>query len=113
MEQTREIEKIRAKYTEKEGTKMDELRALDKKVKRPADIFGYIYGSASALIMGTGMCFAMKVIGSSMTLGIIVGLLGIGLALTTYPIYDAILRKRKQKYSKQIFELSDTLLNKF
>ena len=112
MDTRQEIEKIRARYTEKEITKMDELRALDRRVKRPADIFAYVYGSVSALVMGTGMCLAMKVIGSSMTLGIIIGLLGIGLSLTTYPIYDAILRKRKQKYSKQIFEVSDALLNK-
>ncbi len=112
MEQMQEIEKIRARYTDKEVTKMDELRALDQKVKRPADIFAYIYGTLSALILGTGMCFAMKVIGSSMTLGIIVGLLGIGLALTTYPLYESILRKRKQKYAEQILALSNELLHR-
>ena len=106
------VERIRASYTEKEITKLDELKNLDKKVKRPAQIFAYVYGSLSSLILGTGMCLAMKVIGNSMALGIGVGLIGIALTLTTYPIFKAILKKRKSKYAKQIFELSDSLLNK-
>ena len=106
------IERIRASYTEKEITKLDELKALDKKVKRPAQIFAYVYGSLSSLVLGTGMCLAMKVIGNSMALGIGIGLVGIALTLTTYPIFKAILKRRKNKYAKQIFELSDSLLNK-
>ena len=106
------IERIRACYTEKEITKLDELKKLDKKAKRPAQIFAYVYGSISSLILGTGMCLAMKVIGSSMALGIGIGLVGIALTLTTYPIFKAMLKKRKNKYAKQIFELSDSLLNK-
>ena len=106
------IERIRTSYTEKEITKLDELKALDKKVKRPAQIFAYVYGSLSSLVLGTGMCLAMKVIGNSMALGIGIGLVGIALTLTTYPIFKAILKRRKNKYAKQIFELSDSLLNK-
>ncbi len=105
------VEKIRAGYTPKERTKIDELKALDKKVKRPAQIFAYVYGSLSSLLMATGMCLAMKVIGDSMALGIGVGLVGIALTLTAYPIFKAILKTRKNKYAKQIFELSDSLLN--
>ena len=110
------IQNIRAKYSEKEITKLDELKALDKKVKRPAQIFAYIFGSCSSLVLGTGMSLAMKVIGASlsfaMPLGIGVGILGILLASINYPIYKAILKSRKNKYSNQIFELSDSLLNK-
>ena len=110
--ETKTIERIRASYTEKELTKLEELKALDKKVKRPAQIFAYVYGSLSSLVLGTGMCLAMKVIGNSMALGIGVGLVGIALTLTTYPIFKAMLKARKNKYAKQIFELSDGLLNK-
>ena len=110
--QIKTIEKIRASYTEKEITKLDELKQLDKKVKRPAQIFAYVYGTVSSLVLGTGMCLAMKVIGNSMALGIIIGVVGIVLTLTTYPIFKAILKKRKEKYASQIFELTDSLLNK-
>lgn len=106
------IEKIRASYTEKEVTKLDELKQLDKKVKRPAQIFAYVYGSVSSLVLGTGMCLAMKVIGNSMALGIIIGVVGIALTLTTYPIFKVILKKRKEKYASKVFELTDSLLNK-
>ena len=106
------IESIRASYTEKETTKLDELKALDKKVKRPAQVFAYVYGSLSSLVLGMGLCLAMKVIGDSMALGIGIGLIGIALTFTTYPIFKAMLKKRKNKYAKQIFELSDSLLNK-
>ena len=54
----------------------------------------------------------MKVIGNSMAFGIGIGLVGIALTLTTYPLFKAILKSRKNKYAKQIFELSDSLLNK-
>lgn len=106
------IEKIRASYTEKGTTKFDELKTLNKKVKRPVQIFAYVYGSLSSLVLGTGMCFAMKIIGDSMVIGIGIGLVGIALTLTTYPLFKAILKRRKNKYAKQIFELSDSLLNK-
>ena len=106
------IEKIRASYGEKQSTKFDELKALDRRVKRPAKIFAYTFGAVSSLVLGTGMCLAMKVIGDSMALGIGVGVLGIALVSATYPIYKKILKGRKEKYSAQIMELSDGLLNK-
>ena len=106
------IERIRASYTEKGITKFDELKELDKRVKRPAQIFAYVYGSISSLVLGTGMCLAMKVIGDSMAIGIGIGLVGIALTLTTYPIFKATIKRRRKKYAKQILELSDSLLNK-
>ena len=64
MEQKIYVEKIRNNYTEKQVTKFDELKELNKKVNRPAQVGAYLFGSASALVLGTGMCFAMKVIGT-------------------------------------------------
>lgn len=114
--QQKTIEKIRASYAEKQITKFDQLKELDRKVKRPAEVFAYVFGSISSLVLGTGMSLAMKVIGATlsfaMPLGIGVGLLGILLVSINYPIYKRILKRRKNKYEKQIFELSDSLLNK-
>ena len=114
--ETKIIEKIRASYTQKNITKLDELKELDSKVKSPAKIFAYIFGSISSLVLGTGMCLAMKIIGANlsftMPLGIGVGLLGILLISINYPLYKAILKRRKKKYANQIFELTDELLNK-
>lgn len=37
------VQKIRIQYTEKEHTQLDALRELDRKVKRPANIFAYYF----------------------------------------------------------------------
>ena len=110
------VEKIRASYAEKEITKFDQLKELDRKVKRPAEVFAYVFGSISSLVLGTGMSLAMKVIGTTlsfaMPLGIGVGLLGILLVSINYPIYKKTMARRKRKYAKEIYALSDQLLNK-
>jgi ABC-type Fe3+ transport system permease subunit len=109
------VEQIRDSYVEKGITKFDELKALDKRVKLPAEIFAYVFGSLSSLVLGTGMCLAMKVIGAglsfAMPLGIGVGILGIALVSVNYPIYQKILKSRKKKYARRIMELSNSLLN--
>ncbi len=110
------IQNIRAQYAEKTMTKFDELKELDKRVKAPAEIFAYAFGTAGALTLGTGMCLAMKMIGASlafaMPLGIAVGCLGILMVSVNYSCYQKILNSRKRKYANEIFKLSDELLNK-
>ena len=110
------VQKIRTEYTEKQHTELDELKALDAKVKKPANVFAYIYGSLSAIVMGAGMSLVMTDIGSmiglnnAMVPGILVGILGMGMALTTYPIHKGMLNARKKKYAPQILALSEKLM---
>ena len=110
------VQKIRTQYTEKQHTELDELKALDAKVKRPANVFGYTYGSIGAIVMGSGMSLVMTEIGSiiglanSMAVGIVVGVAGMAMALTTYPIYRKILNSRKKKYAPEILKLSDQIM---
>ena len=110
--QINQINKIREDYIEKEQTNFDKLKELDKKVKRPAQIFAYVFGSVSSLILGTGMCLAMKVIGNAMALGIVIGVVGIALVSANYFIYKKILSSRKNKYKNQVLALADEVLNK-
>ena len=111
-------QKIRTQYMEKQSTELDELRALDAKVKRPANVFAYVFGAVSAIIMGMGMSLVMTDIGavvgitSAMTLGIIIGVVGLGMALLTYPMYKRILNSRKKKYGTEILKLSEKIMNK-
>lgn len=113
--QNAQIERIRSYYSPSTPTKLDELIALDKKAKRPATVFSYVFGSAGSLILGCGMSLAMKVIGASlpfaMPLGIAVGVVGIALVSATYPIYKGMLNKSKKKYADRILTLSDEALN--
>ena len=111
-------QKIRAQYMEKTPSELDALRKLDAKVKRPANIFAYTFGSISAIVMGAGMSLVMTDIGatigitSALVPGILVGALGLGMALLTYPIYKGILDSRKKKYGAEILTLSDKIMNK-
>ena len=112
------VQNIRTQYTEKQHTELDELKALDAKVKRPANVFAYTYGSLGAIVMGAGMSLVMTDIGatiglaSTMVPGIAIGVVGMALVLSTYPIYKGILNSRKKKYAHQIVTLSDKLMGK-
>ncbi len=109
-------QKIRTQYMEKKATELDELRELDAKVKRPANAFAYIFGSISAIIMGCGMSLVMTEIGSAIGIseplipGIIIGVIGMIMAIINYPIYKGILSGRKKKYAARIIAISDKLM---
>ena len=110
------VQKIRTQYTEAKHTELDELKALDAKVKRPANTFAYTYGTVSAVIMGAGMSLVMTEIGemigltNAMVPGIVIGVVGMGMALSTYPIYKKLLNARKKKYAPEILKLSDKIM---
>ena len=110
-------QKIRTQYVEKEPSRVDALRELDRRVKRPVSIFSYLFGSISAIIMGAGMSLVMTDIGdvlglaSPMAPGIAVGVIGLLLALVNYPIYKRWLNSRKQKYAPEVLALSEQIIN--
>lgn len=111
-------QKIRAQYMQKQSTELDALRKLDVQVKRPANVFSYVFGSISAIIMGAGMSLVMTDIGTTLGIqnslipGIIIGVVGMAMAIVNYPIYKGILGSRKKKYSAEILELSEKIMNK-
>lgn len=110
------VQKIRTQYTEKEHSRLDELKALDRKVKKPANAFAYVFGAVSAVIMGAGMSLVMTDIGTQLGMaatmipGIVIGAVGLALAVINYPIHKGILNARKKKYAGQIIFLSDKLM---
>lgn len=102
-------ESIAKEYAKKDDSKVIALRKLDARAKMPATIFTYTFGIISALILGVGMCLAMKVIGSGtlmMVLGIIIGVIGIILISVNYPIYKKMLASGKKKYAYDIMKLA-------
>lgn len=109
------VQKIRTQYTEKQHTELDELRALDRKVKAPATTFAYGFGTISALVMGSGMSLIMTDIAQTLGIaapmgpGIAIGLVGLVMAIANYPIYKGILTSRRKKFAPQIIALSDRL----
>ena len=103
-------EQIASEYAPKQDRKIVALIKLNKKAKQGALIFAYTFGIICSLILGTGMSFAMGVIGdksiTSMIVGIIVGLIGIFGVSINYFIYKKILEKGKNKYGSDIIRLA-------
>lgn len=102
--------RIAEEYAPKTTTKVVQLKKLDQKVKRPANIFAFTFGVICALIAGAGMSMIMTDFGLSGTTGLVVGIIlgvvgfiGCGV---NYPIYSKILKSRKEKYAFEITELA-------
>ena len=86
-----------------------------KKISVNWKLLGKIaFGIVGALVLGLGMCLAMKVIFASisymMFVGIAVGLVGILMVSVNYFWYKNILASRKKKYAPRILALADELL---
>ena len=106
-------EKIASEYAPKKTSKVVALKKLDKKAKQGAQIFSLTCGIISSLVMGTGMSFAMGVIGgnntTSMIIGIIIGLVGILGVSINYFIYKKLIAKGKEKYGSDIIRLAQEI----
>lgn len=114
------VQKIRTQYMEKDSSQkdLDMLRELDAEVKRPANVFGYVFGSIGAIVMGAGMSLVMTDIGTqlglsnTMPIGIVIGIIGMLMAIVNYPIYKNILSSRREKYAERILKLSEKIMTK-
>ena len=111
------VRSIREEYAEKKENKenkVEQLMNMDRKVRIPAEAFAYGFGSVGSLVLGTGMCLAMKVIGTAlsfaMPLGVAIGCVGIAMVSVNYPLYKFFLKKRKKQYAEKILALSDEIL---
>ena len=108
-------EHIANEYAPKQTSKVKALKKLDAKVKNPANIFTITFGTISSLVLGTGMCLSMGVIGGGsplmIGLGIIIGCLGILGVSVNYPLYKKILTKSKNKYASDIIKLANEIAN--
>lgn len=103
-------EAIANEYAPKDTSKVVALKKLDRKAKSKANIFAYTFGIVMSLVLGTGMCLSMKVIGDGSILmsviGIIVGIIGIIGVSVNYPIYKRMLEIGKKKYAFEILQLA-------
>ncbi len=116
-----EIKAIRKKYVAPEETedKMERLRRLDAGVTGKANTVSLVVGIIGALILGFGMSLIMTVeLGAfwgmtesvAVTVGIIVGIVGIVLVSLAYPLYNRILKKEREKIAPEILRLTDELM---
>lgn len=108
-------ESIAKEYAPKDSSKIVALKKLDRRAKMPATVFAYTFGIISSLVVGTGMCLAMQVIGSgtmAIVIGIVVGIIGFVGCGVNYPIYKKMLEKSKSKYAFEIVTLAREISDK-
>ena len=107
-----EIKKIRGKYTPptKEETSMEQLRRLDESATKGATVVSLIIGITSALILGIGMSCIM-VWGNELFIpGVLIGVVGIIGVIAAYPIYNHMVKRKREKLAPEIMRLSDELM---
>lgn len=107
--QNQEVRAIREKYMPREETKLEELKRLDQNVQQSGVLESLTVGITGCMVFGLGLCLAMKIIGDSLLLGIIVGLVGTGIMLPAYPIYRSVSGKMRAKLTPRILQLADEL----
>lgn len=108
--------RIRVRYTEPQPTRLDELKALDRRVTAPARAFAFVFGTLAALVLGAGMSLIMTDLGAILGLadplrpGLTVGIAGLLMVICNYPVYRGILHRRRKRYASRILTLSDAVM---
>lgn len=113
-----EIRKIQQKYQPKEEDDIERLRKLDAKVTEKATIVSLQLGIVGALILGSGMSLIMTDLGNilgmqgitNIIVGLLVGSIGMVLAILAYPVYQKVLKKEREKIAPEILKLTGELI---
>lgn len=107
-----EVLNIKKQYLpqEENTSKVEQLKKIDQKVKNIPVIVSLSLGIIGTLLFGVSMCFFLEWTNIKYY-GIPFGIIGIIMIILAYPIHKKVTDKMKQKYSKQILELADEILN--
>jgi hypothetical protein len=116
-----EVRRIREKYTPKERVPEDNisrLRRLDEGVSKKATAVSLVFGVIGILIMGFGMSIILSDIGTSlglyggstMLVGIPLGIVGGALAALAYPVHSLITARERERIAPEILRLTDELM---
>lgn len=108
--QQEEIRQIRDKYIPKAENKMEQLRRLDESATRPGTIAAVTVGIVGILLLGVGMCCTMVWMDTMFVPGIIIGGIGIVGVSATYPLYNRITKKQREKLAPEILRLTKELM---
>ena len=89
---------------------MEKLRRLDASAAKPGTIVSLIVGIIGTLLLGVGMCCTMVWSENLFIPGIIIGVIGIACVIASYPIYNALTKKQREKIAPEIMRLTDELM---
>lgn len=107
--ENQEVLRIWKKYMPYEETKLEELKRLDGLVQTSGVMESLVVGVGGCLVFGLGLCFAMGVIGNTMLLGILLGIIGAAGMLFAYPVNRKFYNKAKARYVPRILQLTEEL----
>ncbi len=102
-EQEAELTEIQNKYQQREESKMEKLRRLDRSAHKVGAVVSLTIGIFSTLLMGVGMCCCLE--WSAFVPGIILGVIGIGGIISAYPLYILITGKQREKIAPEVLRL--------
>ncbi|MBO5328692.1 MAG: hypothetical protein J6B04_05925 [Clostridia bacterium] len=110
-EEKKEIINIKKQYENKPSNedKLREIHRLHDKINGTATAWAIAVGVVACLIFGLGMALILE--WDKIVFGIIVGVIGFIPMAITYPIYNIVLKKYKDKYGEEIIKLSNELLS--
>lgn len=108
-EERRWIESIRREYLpqEEHDIKLAEIKKLHKRAKRIPTAIATCIGVFGTLVFGLGMTLTLE--WKQMIAGIIVGIAGMAIMLLTYPIYQFMRTRGRNKYGERIVKIADEL----
>lgn len=105
-----EIKKIREKYIPKEENKMEQLRRLDQEVTRKGTLYSILIGVIGSLLLGLGMSCTLVWQGIWFIPGIIIGVIGMAIVAVTYPVYNIVTKREREKIAPEIIRLTEELI---
>ena len=105
-----ELRRIRQKYAPPEEDKMEQIRRLDRSVNEKGTVISIVLGVLGTLILGLGMSCALVWQGMLFLPGIFIGLAGIGILASAYPVYNHVTRKERERIAPEILRLTDELM---
>lgn len=106
-----EIERIKQKYLPRqadiEQSKLERLRKLDASCESAAQIAGLVLGIIGTLVFGISMtCF---LVWGQYILGTLIAIIGIPMIVMAKPVYDKVLKAKREKAAPEIIRLSEEL----
>lgn len=108
--QQEEIRRIREKYVPREADKMEQLRRLDRSAERKGTVLSLAAGVIGMLVLGIGMCCCLVWADKLFAAGIFVGIAGIAVLTSAYPIYVYVTKREREKIAPEIIRLTDELM---
>ena len=108
--QQEEVRRIRDKYTDRQESKLEQLRRLDQSVTRKGMPAALTLGICSCLVLGVGMSCCLVRAERLFVPGIAIGLAGIAGMCLAYPLYSHITRRERERLAPEILRLTDELM---